>query len=179
MASSSSSGLTFKLRPLVILNISDHYTHLKSQSQPPHVATNGGEATTSPSPPRVFGCVIGVQRECTIKIFNNFELLFDTSTHSPDRPFLKKEQELYKKAFPNFYILGWYSTGSKAQEVDMQIHKALMDINENPVYVLLNPSLPFPEKIEISLNIKEIQRKSSLKKPKNKSESIVSYETYV
>ncbi|THF99235.1 hypothetical protein TEA_013115 [Camellia sinensis var. sinensis] len=35
MASSSSSELTFKLYPLVILNISDHYTCLKFQSQPP------------------------------------------------------------------------------------------------------------------------------------------------
>ncbi|KAL7186856.1 hypothetical protein ACSBR2_028547 [Camellia fascicularis] len=146
MASSSSSGLTFKLHPLVILNISDHYTRLKSQSQPPHAAANGGEATTSPPPPRVFGCVIGVQRGRTVEIFNSFELLSDPSTHSLDRPFLEKKQELYKKVFPNFYILGWYSTGSEAQEADMQIHKALMDINESPVYVLLNPSINHAQK---------------------------------
>ncbi|KAI8031771.1 COP9 signalosome complex subunit 6a [Camellia lanceoleosa] len=48
MASSSSSELTFKLHPLVILNIFDHYTRLKSQSQPSHVAANGSEATTLP-----------------------------------------------------------------------------------------------------------------------------------
>lgn len=30
-----------------------------------------------------------------------------------------------KKVFPNFYILGWYSTGSDAQESDMQIHRAV------------------------------------------------------
>lgn len=30
-----------------------------------------------------------------------------------------------KKVFPNFYILGWYSTGSEAQESDLQIHKAV------------------------------------------------------
>ncbi|CAL5405176.1 unnamed protein product [Camellia sinensis] len=139
MASSSSSGLTFKLHPLVILNISDHYTRLKSQSQPPHAAANGGEAT-------IFGCVIGVQRGRTVEIFNSFELLSDPSTHSLDRPFLEKKQELYKKVFPNFYILGWYSTGSEAQEADMQIHKALMDINESPVYVLLNPSINHAQK---------------------------------
>ncbi|KAL7217638.1 hypothetical protein ACSBR2_010977 [Camellia fascicularis] len=128
MASSSSSGLTFKLHPLVIVNISDHYTRLKSQSQPPppHNHRNGGESTTttSPPPPRVFGCVIGVQRGRTVEIFNSFELLYDPSSHSLDRSFLEKKQELYKKVFPNFYILGWYSTGSEADESDMHIHKA-------------------------------------------------------
>lgn len=30
-----------------------------------------------------------------------------------------------KKLFPNFYVLGWYSTGIDAQESDMFIHKAV------------------------------------------------------
>ncbi|KAG6756867.1 hypothetical protein NC653_026752 [Populus alba x Populus x berolinensis] len=135
MASSSSSGLTFKLHPLVIVNISDHYTRVKSQA---NGCSDGGSASP---PPRVYGCVIGVQRGRTVEIFNSFELLYDPVTHSLDRPFIEKKQELYKKVFPHFYILGWYSTGSDAEESDMHIHKALMDINESPVYVLLNPSI--------------------------------------
>ncbi|VFQ91716.1 unnamed protein product [Cuscuta campestris] len=151
MASSSSSGLTFKLHPLVILNISDHHTRVKSQSLPPplHSAPNGAEPSSPAAatpPPRVFGCVIGVQRGRTVEVFNSFELLYDPDTHTLDRGFLEKKQELYKKVFPNFYILGWYSTGSDAQESDMHIHKALMDINESPVYVLLNPSINHAQK---------------------------------
>ncbi|XP_062079092.1 COP9 signalosome complex subunit 6a [Humulus lupulus] len=159
MASSSSSGLTFKLHPLVIVNISDHYTRVKSQMQPPHLpaecinnaAASSSDAAPSSSsppstPPRVYGCVIGVQRGRTVEIFNSFELLYDASTHSLDRVFLEKKQELYKKVFPHFYILGWYSTGSDAEESDMNIHKALMDINESPVYVLLNPSINHAQK---------------------------------
>ncbi|CAK9150819.1 unnamed protein product [Ilex paraguariensis] len=118
MASSSSSGLTFKLHSLVIVNISDHYTRVKSQSQPPHSASsNGGDSVTSPPPPppRVFGCIIGMQRGRTVEIFNSFELLYDPSKHSLDHAFLEKKQELSdKKVFPNFYILGWYSTGNDA-----------------------------------------------------------------
>ena len=98
MASSSSSGLTFKLHPLVILNISDHYTRVKSQSQSPPSAVNGGETTSQP--PRVFGCVIGVQRGRTVEIFNSFELLYYPSTHSLDRAFLEKKQELCKSLSP-------------------------------------------------------------------------------
>lgn len=101
MASSSSSGLTFKLHPLVILNISDHYTRVKSQSQTPQ---NGAESTTTspppPPPPRVFGCVIGVQRGRTVEIFNSFELLYYPSSHSLDRSFLEKKQELCQLPSP-------------------------------------------------------------------------------
>lgn len=111
MASSSSSGLTFKLHPLVILNISDHYTRVKSQSQPPSHASSGGgdssSAAASPSSPsahRVFGCVIGVQRGRTVEIFNSFELLYDPVTHSLDRAFLEKKQELCKANFTNFLL---------------------------------------------------------------------------
>ncbi|MFS7988876.1 putative MPN domain-containing protein [Helianthus anomalus] len=120
---SSSSGLTFKLHPLVIVNISDHHTRVKSQSQLPS-ADSSSSTSTSPSS-RVFGCVIGVQRGRTVEIFNSFELLYDPSTHSLDRSFLEKKQELYKKVFPNFYKLGWYSTGADAEESDMLIHKAV------------------------------------------------------
>ncbi|KAJ9173908.1 hypothetical protein P3X46_016997 [Hevea brasiliensis] len=155
MASSSSSGLTFKLHPLVIVNISDHCTRVKSQMNPPVTSaanttsnnTNGAgdgvvtAVSAAIPPPRVYGCVIGVQRGRTVEIFNSFELLYDPIAHSLDRAFLEKKQELYKKVFPHFYILGWYSTGSDAEESDMHIHKGLMDINESPVYVLLNPSI--------------------------------------
>lgn len=81
--------------------------------------------------------------------------------------------DLDKKVFPDFYVLGWYSTGSDATESDMHIHKAvsvaslfnmngwiwglivlivwgfhlqLMDINESPVYVLLNPAINHAQK---------------------------------
>ncbi|XP_072986625.1 COP9 signalosome complex subunit 6a [Typha latifolia] len=152
MASSSSSGLTFKLHPLVIVNISDHYIRVKAQihhatSSSAGAANNGAAASSAAATPaRVLGCVIGVQRGRTVEIFNSFELLYDPVTHTLDRPFLEKKQELYKKVFPNFYILGWYSTGSDAEESDMQIHRALMDINESPVYVILNPSINHSQK---------------------------------
>ncbi|KAJ1702448.1 hypothetical protein LUZ63_002227 [Rhynchospora breviuscula] len=163
MASSSSSGITFKLHPLVIVNISDHYTRLKAQTlhsgessscAPP---SNGGTAGSAPpAPPRVFGCVIGVQRGRTVEIFNSFELLFDSNTHTLDRAFLEKKQELYKKVFPTFYILGWYSTGSDVEETDMLIHRSLMDINENPIYVLLNPAIIHSQK-DLPISIYETE----------------------
>ncbi|CAA7025371.1 unnamed protein product [Microthlaspi erraticum] len=151
MAPSSSSGLTFKLHPLVMLNISDHFTRVKTQLNPPPSSCAAGNGHSSGDAmivqnPRVYGCVIGAQSGRTIEIFNSFELIFDPLTDTLDRTFLEKKQELYRKVFPNFYILGWYSTGSDADESDMHIHKALMDINESPIYVLLNPAINHAQK---------------------------------
>ncbi|GJN15831.1 hypothetical protein PR202_gb02774 [Eleusine coracana subsp. coracana] len=144
-AASSSSGLTFKLHPLVIVNVSDHYTRVKAQA-----ACSGDSSSSSGAvagqPPRVFGCVIGVQRGRMVEIFNSFELVLDPVTGTLDRAFLEKKQELYKKVFPDFYVLGWYSTGSDVQDTDMLIHKALMDVNESPVYLLLNPAINLSQK---------------------------------
>ncbi|CAF2028475.1 unnamed protein product [Brassica napus] len=151
MAPSSSSGLTFKLHPLVMLNISDHFTRVKTQLNPPSSSCAPGNipaavGATFPQNFRVYGCVIGAQRGRTVEIFNSFELVFDPTTDSLDGAFLEKKQELYQKVFPGFYVLGWYSTGSEANESDMHIHKALMDINESPVYVLLNPAINHAQK---------------------------------
>ncbi|KAH9556656.1 hypothetical protein CY35_07G041300 [Sphagnum magellanicum] len=131
---SSSSGLTFKLHPLVIVNISDHYTRIKAQS-----------GSASPLP-RVYGCVLGVQTGRTVEIFNSFELHYDATQNVLDRAFLESKQEQYKKVFPKYDVLGWYSTGSDIQDSDMLIHKALTDINESPVYLLLNPAINHAQK---------------------------------
>jgi COP9 signalosome complex subunit 6 len=78
---SSSSGLTFKLHPLVIVNISDHHTRIKAQTP--------GAAR----PPRVYGCVLGVQTGRTVEIFNSFELRYDPVAYVLDRAFLETKQE--------------------------------------------------------------------------------------
>lgn len=47
-----------------------------------------------------------------------------------------------KKVFPHFYILGWYSTGTDAQESDMNIHKAVIFITFLIAYAYVQ-LLPF------------------------------------
>lgn len=101
MAPSSSSGLTFKLHPLVMLNISDHFTRVKTQLNPPpsSCATGNGPSSVDAmflQTPRVYGCVIGLQKGRTVEIFNSFELIFDPTKDTLDRSFLEKKQELCK-----------------------------------------------------------------------------------
>ncbi|AQK58199.1 COP9 signalosome complex subunit 6a [Zea mays] len=145
-AASSSGGFTFKLHPLVIVNVSDHHTRVKAQAACSADSSSPSSGPGAGQPPRVFGCVIGVQRGRTVEIFNSFELVLDPVSGTLDRAFLEKKQELYKKVFPDFYVLGWYSTGSDVHDTDMQIHKALMDVNESPVYLLLNPTINLSQK---------------------------------
>ncbi|CAD6246136.1 unnamed protein product [Miscanthus lutarioriparius] len=145
-AASSSGGFTFKLHPLVIVNVSDHHTRVKAQAACSGDSSSSSSGAGAGQPPRVFGCVIGVQRGRTVEIFNSFELVLDPVSGTLDRAFLEKKQELYKKVFPDFYVLGWYSTGSDVHDTDMQIHKALMDVNESPVYLLLNPTINLSQK---------------------------------
>ena len=96
-AAASSGRFTFKLHPLVIVNVSDHHTRVKAQA-----ACSGDSSSSSAvgvgagQPPRVFGCVIGVQHGWTVEIFNSFELVLDPVSGTLDRAFLEKKQELCK-----------------------------------------------------------------------------------
>lgn len=46
-----------------------------------------------------------------------------------------------KKVFPNFYVLGWYSTGTDAQESDMLIHKAVSNLVVSVHYFVFSLNL--------------------------------------
>jgi COP9 signalosome complex subunit 6 len=127
---STANGLELKLHPLVIVNVSDHFTRIRAQTHSHHL-------------PRVLGCLLGIQTGRSVEIFNSFELKYDVLDELIvlDRGFLTQKQEQYKKVFPKYDILGWYSTGTGVQVADMQVHKALADINESPLYMLLDPTI--------------------------------------
>jgi len=122
------SGLEFKLHPLVIINISDHYTRC-------HLNVKDGG--------RVIGCLLGEQEGRVIHITNTFEMNFkaDSGEQSVDKEHLMFKKEQYKTVFPKLEVIGWYSTGDKIQESDMQTHKTISEINESPVFLLLDPTI--------------------------------------
>lgn len=122
----------YKLHPLVLVNVSDHYTRMKAQ-------LNAGQ-----DPDRVLGCLLGFQtgnRE--IEICNSFEVKYEVDEGGVpvfDAEYLGQQQERYKKVFPQWDVVGWYGTGQEVvPEVDLQIHRSLSSVNESPVYMLFNP----------------------------------------
>jgi len=121
-----SGQLSISLHPLVIINMSDHWTRTKVQQRQDN--------------PRVIGAFLGLQNGRQIEICNSFELVFSVvdGTIVIDQTYLHKKQEQFKKVFPTYDFLGWYSTGNQVQNADVAIHKQIMEINESPLYLLMD-----------------------------------------
>jgi COP9 signalosome complex subunit 6 len=121
-----SGQLSISLHPLVIINTSDHWTRNKVQLHQEN--------------PRVIGALLGIQTGRQIEIFNSFELVFSVVDGAIviDQTYLHKKQEQFKKVFPTYDFLGWYSTGSLVQASDIDVHKQIMEVNESPLYLLMD-----------------------------------------
>jgi len=126
-------ALQIDLHPLVIINISDHFTRAKVEAPP-----------TNP-PPRVIGALLGVQNGREIEISNSFELVYHTIDGNVviDTDYLKSKQEQFKKVFPTNDFLGWYSTTSGVQLSDIAIHKQFLEVNESPIYLVLDAAAAY------------------------------------
>jgi len=121
-----SGQLSLSLHPLVIINISDHWTRIKVQQ---HLEN-----------PRVIGAFLGLQNGRQIEICNSFELVYSVVDGAIviDKDYLNKKQEQFKKVFPTYDFLGWYSTGNQVQNADTAIHKQITEVNESPLYLLMD-----------------------------------------
>eukprot|EP00033_Pygsuia_biforma_P001668 GCRY01001872.1.p1 GENE.GCRY01001872.1~~GCRY01001872.1.p1 ORF type:complete len:342 (-),score=28.13 GCRY01001872.1:52-1077(-) len=128
--SESSSALQIALHPLVIINISDHYTHHR-------LCTNGG---LNGEKVKLFGAILGTQTGRTVEIFNSFEIVssFINDNWVLDTNYLRDKLEQFSKIFP-YELLGWYTTGLALEPVDVSFHKQLMQFCENPLLLLFNP----------------------------------------
>jgi COP9 signalosome complex subunit 6 len=119
-------ALTLHLHPLVIINISDHWTRTKVQ--------------TNQANPRVIGALVGTQTGRVVEIYNSYELPYsvkDGQVHI-DLKFHAQKSEQFKKVFKTYDFLGWYSTGDKVNPADMEVHKQFFEFNESPLYLQLD-----------------------------------------
>lgn len=131
----------YAVHPLVLMNISDHHTRLENASnsaaaagKPPSSA--GQQATTAAHPPgvnaavgpqrRAIGVLLGQQRSRIVEIHTSFDLKYDaplltTTTSGPlaanytqaviDVNYLAKKKASMAKVFPEYEVVGWYTTG--------------------------------------------------------------------
>eukprot|EP00742_Colponemidia_sp_Colp-10_P002584 GILJ01002760.1.p1 GENE.GILJ01002760.1~~GILJ01002760.1.p1 ORF type:complete len:303 (+),score=34.47 GILJ01002760.1:47-955(+) len=149
MATSSSSSaaastLDLLLHPLVIMNISDHHTRVRTQ-------TPAGQQVK-----RIIGALLGVQSGRKVEIFNSFELKYDELEGDVvlEEEFLKSRLAQYHQVFPTYEMLGWYSTGRGVQAGDIVIHKQVGAFNENPLFLLLDPEV-VPGRKDLPISIYE------------------------
>jgi len=122
-------ALNLMLHPVVIINISDHWTRVKVQSRKPN--------------PRVIGALVGIQTGRNLEIFNSFELPYEIKDDKViiKTEYLNTKSEQFKKVFKDYEFMGWYSTGHGIVPADMDIHKQISEFNENPLYLQLNTQI--------------------------------------
>ncbi len=88
------SGLSVSLHPLVIMNISEHWTRTKAQHQQP--SGNGI--------PPVLGAIIGKQQGRNIEIVNSFELVHDAEKNIVDRDYYAHKEGQFKQVRRTLYL---------------------------------------------------------------------------
>ncbi|KAI9336530.1 maintenance of mitochondrial structure and function-domain-containing protein [Obelidium mucronatum] len=132
----STSGFIVTLHPLVILNLSDHFTRMRMQSQ------DKGSSSSSAGPKTIFGAIIGTQSGREIEIFNSYELPYTFSNEKGfviNNEYFLTKQEKFREVFPKYDLLGWYSVGAQPTEADLAVHKQILEHNESPLFIQLNP----------------------------------------
>lgn len=131
-------SVTCSLHPLVIMNISDHWTRIRAQK--------GFKS-------QVYGALIGKQKGRNIEVMNSFELKFDLVGDEVHilMDYYNTKEEQYKQVFSDLDFLGWYTTGSVPSEKHINIHKQICHINECPIMLLLDPTSRNMNQLPISL----------------------------
>jgi len=121
-------ALNIMLHPVVIINISDHWTRQKVQTK---------------KASRSIGALVGIQTGRNLEIFNSFELPFEIKDDKVliKNEYLNAKSEQFKKVFKDYEFMGWYSTGQTIVPADMEIHKQISEFNENPLYLHLNTQI--------------------------------------
>lgn len=140
------SGLSISLHPLVIMNVSEHFTRQRA-CQPPG------------TPVRVFGCLLGTLSGRNVDICNSFELKVGSGEHGVhviDGDFLKTRLDQYLKVFKTYELLGWYSTARDLQDSDLTMHRQMSEITESPMYLVLDPQ-PGPMVQDLPITIYETE----------------------
>ncbi|OTF76199.1 COP9 signalosome complex subunit 6-like protein [Euroglyphus maynei] len=137
-SSTIAATISVSLHPLVILNVSEHWTRIRAQE----CVQNGNNAQQQQQPQtKVFGALIGKQKGRNIEIMNSFELKSDIIDNAPvvDMDFYRSKEAQFKQVFAEMELLGWYTNGDSANKNDMIIHKQMVEINENCLCLKLNP----------------------------------------
>jgi len=116
----------FQIRPMVVMNILDHYSRrIQGQS-------------------RVIGALLGEYREGSLEIKNCFPVKYveDEEQVTLDIEFYRTMYDLHHRVYPNDVVLGWYGTGSNLTDDDMLIHEAIhKNIKSNPLFLLVDTNV--------------------------------------
>uniref|UniRef100_A0A9J2PAY9 COP9 signalosome complex subunit 6 n=1 Tax=Ascaris lumbricoides TaxID=6252 RepID=A0A9J2PAY9_ASCLU len=136
------SSVAVSLHPLVIMNISEHWTRMWAQS-------------ADGKPIQVFGAVLGRQVGRHVELINSFEVkcsIGDDGHALVDEEFFRSREAQYREVFPELDFLGWYTTGGDVPtEGDLIVHKQFCRLHDSPIMIKLDPAAANTDKLPLTV----------------------------
>ncbi|EWM29503.1 26s proteasome regulatory subunit n8 [Nannochloropsis gaditana] len=114
------------VHPLVLLSTVDHYNRVAKDTRK-----------------RVVGVLLGTTWRGRIDITNSFAVPFEEDLKNPlvwylDHNYLESMFYMFKKINAKERIVGFYSTGPKIKENDLQIDEVFRRFSSAPVFVIID-----------------------------------------
>ncbi|KAF8641251.1 hypothetical protein AX17_000885 [Amanita inopinata Kibby_2008] len=125
LSSNTISGLSVSLHPLPILNISEHLTRRRLQ--------------TNSYNPLLLGALLGTQNGREVEIVNTFELAIVNDT--VDHNYLMSRRDQYKQVLPSLEFIGWYTVASYPTARHIAFHEQFTGYCSTPLLLLLQPGV--------------------------------------
>lgn len=112
------------LHPLVLLSVVDHYNRVAKDTRK-----------------RVVGVLLGDTSKGQIDVTNSFAVPFeeddqDQSIWFLDHSYMENMYKMFKKVNAREHVVGWYSTGPKLKEADLDINQLMTNYCSTPVLVI-------------------------------------------
>jgi len=139
VTSTTLPSVTVSLHPLVIMNISEHWTRIRAQIGVKQ---------------EVYGALIGKQTGRNIEILNSFELKFEIIDDAVviNRDYYNTKEQQYKQVFSDLDFLGWYNTSNGTPtKADIDVHRQICQFNECPIMLQLDPQSRNVDQLPIKL----------------------------
>lgn len=114
------------VHPLVLLSIVDNYNRVAKETRK-----------------RVLGVLLGSTFRGRVDVTNSYAVPFeeddkDSSIWFLDHNYHEAMFDMFKRINAKEHVVGWYSTGPKLRENDLNIHELFRDYVPNPVLVIID-----------------------------------------
>eukprot|EP00250_Pteridium_aquilinum_P005097 c15241_g1_i1 orf=244-1173(+) len=114
------------VHPLVLLSIVDNYNRVAKETRK-----------------RVVGVLLGAVFRGRVDVTNSYAVPFEEDDKDPSIWFLDHNYheamfDMFKRINAKEHVVGWYSTGPKLRENDLNVHELFRDYVPNPVLVIID-----------------------------------------
>lgn len=143
MGEGRSTGVVVHLHPLAVINISDHHTRIRVQTQA--------------QDPLIVGLLYGHQSGRETEILNSCELVAEHTDGEIviNREFMTQKMDQFKEVFKTLEWVGWYATHTGAPTLQhLNVHRQLYKENESLLFLKLD-TRPDPQATELPVSIYE------------------------